>query len=115
MGHPNRSKCSSGLWRPEESWRSKVIGLWFGSTNAPITPSSAKPHWIGNVHQSHGWEDCAWHSSILETSDKSKIVIDFLAAEIGVEAAMDLARSHCRTISPISPIPQVSCLWWVFH
>ena len=30
-GTSNRSKCSRGLWPPEEWWRSKGIGLWLGS------------------------------------------------------------------------------------
>jgi len=34
---------------------------------------------------SHGWEDCAWRSSILDASDKSHIVIGFLSADFGEE------------------------------
>src|SRR5438046_231527 len=85
MRRSNRSKRTSGSWGPEASWRSKTIGFWFGSTNARTTPSSEKPRSIGTARRSHGWEDCAWRSSILDPSDKSNIVMGFLSAEIGVE------------------------------
>src|SRR5208282_5669702 len=85
MTNQNQSKHTSGLWQPEESWRSKVIGFWCGSTSARTTRFSAKPRSIGTARRSHGWVDCAWRLSILDASDKSNIVTEFLSAEIGVE------------------------------
>src|SRR5208282_3638120 len=85
MTNQNQSKHTSGLWQPEESWRSKVIGFWCGSTSARTTRFSAKPRSIGTARRSHGWVDCAWRLSILDASDKSNIVTEFLSAEIGVQ------------------------------
>src|SRR5512133_233132 len=116
MRRPNRSKCSSDLWRPEALWRSRATGLWFGSTNARITRSFAKPRWIGNAHQSHGWEDCAWFSSILESSDKGKTVIDFLAAEIGVQRPQHASRlSGRRSCSANCAMPGAPNPWHILE
>ena len=41
-----------------------------------------------------------WLSSILESSDKSKIVIDFFAAEVGVQAGVLLRIPSGRTSAP---------------
>ena len=49
------------------------------------TQSSEKPRSIGTARRSHGWGDCAWHSSILDASDKSHIVMGFLSADFGVK------------------------------
>ena len=86
MRRPNRSKCSRGLWPPEEWWRSKGIGLWLGSTKACLTRSFVKPRRIGDDHRSQGWEDCDGFSRILGSSDKSKTVIDFFATEMPTSA-----------------------------
>ena len=58
--------------------------MWFGLPNARTTRFSARPRWIGTARRSYGWEDCALSLSILEASDKGKIIIDFLSADFCV-------------------------------
>src|SRR5271157_348979 len=83
MTSRNQSKSTSDSWGPEGSWKPRATGSWFGLPNARTTRFSAQPRWIGTARRSHGWEDCALSLSILDASDKYKIVIDFLSADFG--------------------------------
>src|SRR5262245_18282621 len=79
----NRSKRPSASSRPEGSWKPRRTGSWFALRNARTIRSSAPRPWIRTVHQSHGWVDCRWLSSIPEPSDKRTFVTEFSATDFG--------------------------------
>ena len=66
-----------------EVQRNRIVA-WF--TKRDVTLSFVKPRRIGDDHRSQGREDCAWFSSNLGSSDKSKTVIDFFATESAYKA-----------------------------
>ena len=66
------------------------------------TRFSKKPRSIGTVRLSHGWEDCAWCSSIPDASDKSNIVMGFLSAEVGVECAARARAARRRGLPGVT-------------